>query len=218
MKKSKVLALVLAGALAVGVVGGTLAWFTSQDSVKNIFQTGTILEPDNNDGVDIYEEFVPPTNVLPGTETTKAVQVKNTSSFDTFIRVKLTPKFVSAMDGVNVDDLDVNMIELNFENNLGQEDGKWLDGGDGYYYFMGRVGAGTFTNKLLESVTLATAADNNYRGVEFEVLVEAESIQADNDAHVDAWTTSPAATARLNTLAGQAPTNIAQEPGTSATN
>lgn len=40
MNKKKLSALLLAGTLTAGVVGGTFAWFTSQDSVTNQFTTG----------------------------------------------------------------------------------------------------------------------------------------------------------------------------------
>ena len=39
MKRNKVLSLVIAGALTTAVVGGTLAYFISKDSVTNSFTT-----------------------------------------------------------------------------------------------------------------------------------------------------------------------------------
>ncbi len=85
------------------------------------------------------------------------------------------------------------MIQLNFnsavKNDLGATDENvWVDGKDGYYYFMGDVEALKFTTALLDSVTLSDEAGNDYRGAKYEVLVEAESIQATNDA-VASWET-----------------------------
>ena len=58
MNKKKVSALLIAGILSIGAIGGTLAWFTSQDSVTNAFQTGSTDNPgDTNSGIDIKEEF-----------------------------------------------------------------------------------------------------------------------------------------------------------------
>ena len=38
MNKRKIVTLLVAGTLTVGIVGGTLAYFTSQDSVVNQFR------------------------------------------------------------------------------------------------------------------------------------------------------------------------------------
>lgn len=214
-KNKKITTAVVAGLLGISLIGGTLAWFTSTDSVTNKFATGTAPDKDDNgtgDGVEIWEDFEEPTDVVPGDETTKKVQVQNTASYDTFIRVKITKKWTDAegneLSADKLAKLNNDMIVLNFGENLGETDGKWLDGKDvegahGYYYYMGKVAPGKFTNKLLESVTLSTEAGNEYRNLKFEVIVEAESIQADNNAHNDAWTTSAKATERLDHYEGQ---------------
>ncbi|WP_180945919.1 BsaA family SipW-dependent biofilm matrix protein [Burkholderia pseudomallei] len=116
----KVQALAVAGVLTVGVVGGTLAWFTSQDSVKNTFNTAS-SNGENGKGIRIEEEFVEPKNMLPGDVVNKDVQVSNTATYDQFIRVKLTPKFVDPKSSdrkeiteVNGKTLDIKKIELNY--------------------------------------------------------------------------------------------------------
>lgn len=191
MNKKKIAALLVAGVMTVGVVGGTLAWFTSNDSVTNIFETGKVNNPDdaNGNGVEIWEDYTPATSVIPGDTTTKLVQTQNTTDYDSFIRVKITPQWEK--EKVTIDDKEIQLfadkIILNFGENLGDTYGKWLKGDDGYYYYMGKVAGGKFTNPLLESVTLKSDAGNEYRGVKFDVLVEAESIQADNNAHNDQW-------------------------------
>ena len=190
MSKKKIAALIVAGIMTVGVVGGTLAWFTSEDSVKNVFETGKVNNPSNanGNGVEIWEKYDPATSVVPGDTTDKLVQIQNTTDYDSFIRVKLTPSW----DPEKVDEeiLSTDYINLLFGDNdvnLGEGDGKWLKGDDEYYYYMGKVAGGKFTNALLSKVTLSTEAGNEYRGVKFNVLVEAESIQADNNAHNSAW-------------------------------
>ena len=176
MNKKKLSALLLAGTLTAGVVGGTFAWFTSQDSVTNEFATGGKNDYDKNTGIDIWEKFKEPTNVVPGTTTDKLVQVKNTSTYDQFIRVKITPKWEK-------DGLDASYLGLNFvEGSLGNEQGQWLKDGD-YYYYIGKVAGGKFTNTLLESVTLSKDAGNEYKNQKYQVVVDADSIHADNDAY-----------------------------------
>lgn len=200
MHKKKIQALVVAGVLTVGVVGGTLAWFTSQDSVKNTFNTGASND-ENGNGIKIVEEFTPPTDMLPGDEVNKDVQVKNTATYDQFIKVKLKPTFVEVgKDGSRNEikqreitnelgqkqtcTLDTSKIILKFTKNLktDKSNGSWVKDGE-YYYYMGKVKPSELTSMLLDSVTLDSSAGNEYRGLVFDIDVEAKSIQASNDAY-----------------------------------
>ncbi|QPJ84757.1 hypothetical protein HH195_02045 [Sarcina sp. JB2] len=185
MNKKKLSALLLAGTLTAGVVGGTFAWFTSQDTVTNKFATGGTNDDDSNAGIDIWEKFEEPTNVVPGTTTDKLVQVKNTSTYDQFIRVKITPKWEDGKLNKKEEtgERELDYLKLNFvKSNLGDRQGQWFKDGD-YYYYIGKVSGGTFTNTLLESVTLSTEAGNKYKNQKYQVEVKADSIQADNGAY-----------------------------------
>ena len=192
MNKKKLSALLLAGILTAGVVGGTFAWFTSKDTVTNQFATTGTDEPNNPDaGIKIEEEFEKPENVLPGTETNKDVRVKSTAKYDQFIRVKFEKKFIKTNgDGTKTDvtdKLDTSLIELNFTNYLKdtKAEGTWFEGEDGYYYYIGKVAGGSYTNMLLDSVTLSSNAGNEYKNLEFDVTVVADSIQSSNEAYKD---------------------------------
>ena len=183
MNKKKLSALLLAGTLTAGVVGGTFAWFTSKDTVTNQFATTGTDEPGNPDaGIKIEEEFQKPENVLPGTETNKDVRVKSTAKYDQFIKTN--------GDGTKTDvtdKLDTSLIELNFTNYLKdtKAEGTWFEGEDGYYYYIGKVAGGSYTNMLLDSVTLSSKAGNEYKNLEFDVTVVADSIQSSNEAYKD---------------------------------
>lgn len=192
MNKKKLSALLLAGILTAGVVGGTFAWFTSKDTVTNQFATTGTDESGNPDaGIKIEEEFQKPENVLPGTETNKDVRVKSTAKYDQFIRVKFEKKFIKTNgDGTKTDvtdKLDTSLIELNFTNYLKdtKAEGTWFEGEDGYYYYIGKVAGGSYTNMLLDSVTLSSKAGNEYKNLEFDVTVVADSIQSSNEAYKD---------------------------------
>ncbi|QEZ70090.1 hypothetical protein D4A35_14760 [Paraclostridium bifermentans] len=189
----KVQALAVSGVLTVGVIGGTLAWFTSQDKVTNTFNTASNID-NNGSGIKIIEKFDKPDNMLPGDEVNKDVQVRNTATYDQFIRVKLIPKFVDPKSSdrkeiteVNGKTLDIKKIELNFTKNLktDENDGPWIKDGD-YYYYMGKVKPSELTSMLLDSVTLSKDAGNEYQGLVFDIDVEAQSIQASNNAY-ETW-------------------------------
>ena len=199
MSKKKIIGLCIAGVLAVGSIGGSLAWFTSSDSVTNPFSTASTDNPsDPNSGIKIHEDFnkEDADNTLPGDTVTKQVNVINKATYDQLIRVKIKKVWKDAK-GEEKPDLDTKNINLNFENNLTDsnkpEEGKWIEGSDGYYYYNGIVNPDGQTANLLESVTLSKDTTNEFKGLKFDVVVDSEGVQAANGAVNDSWGTAPQA-------------------------
>ncbi|HBI6886849.1 TPA: hypothetical protein K8N56_002423 [Clostridium perfringens] len=197
MSKKKIIGLCIAGVLAVGSIGGSLAWFTSSDSVTNPFSTASTDNPSNpNSGIKINEKFnkEEADNTLPGDKVTKQVNVSNKATYDQLIRVKIKKVWKDAK-GNEKSDLDTKNINLNFENNLTDsnkpEEGKWIEGSDGYYYYNGIVNPDGQTANLLESVTLSKDITNEFKGLKFDVIVDSEGVQAANGAVNDSWGTAP---------------------------
>lgn len=229
MNKKKVAALLIAGVLSIGAIGGTLAWFTSQDSVTNAFQTGEITDNDINGGVDIDENFPGDkdkdgqwdTPVLPGDTMTKEVKVESTANYNQFVRVKITKVWKNSQGNevkyykVNNDktisysfnkpddswkELDYEYIDLKIVNE-GTEGDTWTNQNDlsapeyGWYYYNQILSSKAETSDVLASVTLSGDMDNAYRNLKFDVIVEAQGVQATNGAAEDSkWSTEvPAA-------------------------
>ncbi|MCX0368378.1 SipW-dependent biofilm matrix protein BsaA [Clostridium perfringens] len=197
MSKKKIIGLCIAGVLAVGSIGGSLAWFTSSDSVTNPFTTASTDNPsDPNSGIKIHEDFnkEDADNTLPGDNVTKQVNVINKATYDQLIRVKIKKVWKDAK-GEEKPDLDTKNINLNFENNLTDsnkpEEGKWIEGSDGYYYYNGIVNPDGQTANLLESVTLSKDTTNEFKGLKFDVVVDSEGVQAANGAVNDSWKDAP---------------------------
>ncbi|MGM8230949.1 SipW-dependent biofilm matrix protein BsaA [Clostridium perfringens] len=197
MSKKKIIGLCIAGVLAVGSIGGSLAWFTSSDSVTNPFTTASTDNPSNpNSGIKINEKFDKneADNTLPGDNVTKQVNVSNTATYDQLIRVKIEKVWKDA-EGTEKPDLDKENIILNFEKNLtdsnNPEEGKWIKGSDGYYYYNGIVNPDGQTANLLESVTLSKDITNEFKGLKFDVVVASEGVQAANGAVNDSWKDAP---------------------------
>lgn len=189
MGKKKIIGLCLAVGLMVGVVGGSLAWFTDTESVTNSFATEGNGENQSN-GIEIEEVFDENLagKVLPGTEVNKDAKVVNTATYSQLIRVKFEKKWTKT----NGKDLDLNLIELKYQNlTTSNQENKWIEGTDGYFYYNGVVEANGETSYLLDSVTLSSKAGNDYKNVGYDVIVHAESIQASNGAVSDAWETAP---------------------------
>ena len=199
MSKKKIIGLCIAGVLAVGSIGGSLAWFTSSDSITNPFSTASTDNPsDPNSGIKINEKFnkEEADNTLPGDNVTKQVNVSNKATYDQLIRVKIKKVWKDAK-GEEKSDLDTKNIILNFENNLTDsnkpEEGKWIEGSDGYYYYNGIVNPDGQTANLLESVTLSPDTTNEFKGLNFDVVVDSEGVQAANGAVSDSWKDAPQA-------------------------
>ncbi|CAG9355681.1 SipW-dependent biofilm matrix protein BsaA [Clostridium perfringens] len=197
MSKKKIIGLCIAGVLAVGSIGGSLAWFTSSDSITNPFSTASTDNPSNpNSGIKINEKFnkEEADNTLPGDKVTKQVNVSNKATYDQLIRVKIKKVWKDAK-GEEKPDLDTKNINLNFEKNLTDsnkpEEGKWIEGSDGYYYYNGIVNPDGQTANLLESVTLSKDITNEFKGLKFDVIVDSEGVQAANGAVNDSWGTAP---------------------------
>ncbi|UBK29549.1 SipW-dependent biofilm matrix protein BsaA [Clostridium perfringens] len=199
MSKKKIIGLCIAGVLVVESIGGSLAWFTSSDSVTNPFSTASTDNPsDPNSGIKINEKFnkEEADNTLPGDNVTKQVNVSNKATYDQLIRVKIKKVWKDAK-GEEKSDLDTKNIILNFENNLTDsnkpEEGKWIEGSDGYYYYNGIVNPDGQTANLLESVTLSKDTTNEFKGLKFDVVVDSEGVQAANGAVNDSWKDAPQA-------------------------
>ena len=206
MSKKKIIGLCIAGVLAVGSIGGSLAWFTSSDSITNPFSTASTDNPSNpNSGIKINEKFnkEEADNTLPGDTVTKQVNVINKATYDQLIRVKIKKVWKDAK-GNEKSDLDTKNIILNFEKNLTDsnkpEEGKWIEGSDGYYYYNGIVNPKGQTANLLESVTLSKDITNEFKGLNFDVVVDSEGVQAANGAVNDSWKDAPQA---IKTLGGK---------------
>lgn len=188
MGKKKIIGLCLAVGLMVGVVGGSLAWFTDKDTVTNSFSTAKENNEGNKNGIIIDENWKAEDakNILPGTTVNKDVRVKNHATYDQLIRVKFT--VVDKSTGKN---LDLTQVKLNFVDKYTDNWIKNVEGDTTWYYFNKVVGAGSFTDYLLDSVKLLNTAGNEYKDGAFDVVVDAEGIQAANGAVSDAWKNAP---------------------------
>lgn len=188
MKNKKIASLLVAGALTVSIVGGTLAWLVASDTVTNKFDTTNVT---GKQVIDIYEKFnaEEAKNLYPNAKIDKKVQVKNVSGVNSFIRVK-APVVQDGEGNVVAN----TTVELNYADNaIGSENGKWLLSG-GYYYYMGIVEPGMFTNQLLDNFKILQAKEGETQvpmNGQYHIDIIADSVQSSNDAYLDAWKDVP---------------------------
>ncbi|MCI5727420.1 MAG: hypothetical protein MR274_07935 [Clostridium sp.] len=212
MNKKKLVTMVLAGSLAVGLVGGSLAWFTSSDKVLNKF--ATVQDDDNigDSGIDIYECFDEDgaEKILPGgPKVDKYVQVKNTAKYAQLIRVKLIPEWtdetIRMLNGDSMEPEEAIILDLS-------DNQDWVYN-NGYYYYLNKVAPKGFTSNVLDKVSLNHVLGNEYKNAKFNVKVEAEAIQAvvDGDENinpVDEWKEDITDAALIEALKGLTSGNI----------
>lgn len=176
MKKSILVGMLVFSLAALMVVGGTLAWFTSEAEVTNTFKAGTVeievLEKGETEGI---------TNWNPGDTTDYGVSVKSLGSKQTYVRVKLEPVWY---DGDEEAEVNENNVELIFGEDLEEN---WVLA-DGWYYYKEILEQNQETSLLLDKVHLkGEETDNKYQGLTLKIKVEAQAVQASNDAYQDAW-------------------------------
>lgn len=169
------------------LVGGSYAWLGSTDNIINVFKT----EPGKG-SVEIYEHFNSEEALVMKTGVNQAinkeVQIRNNSNYDSLIRVKLTPKVTDSSGNV-IESLS-EYVKYTLSENVSSDGsvGTWVED-DEYYYYIGNIAPGYYTDKILEKVWLdpSIALDDNYKNlkdkkIKFEVKVEAEAVPSTVEA------------------------------------
>lgn len=149
------------------ITGGTLAYFTSEDSVTNTAKADKIE-------IEIEETYNPPETVVPGDTVEKIVNIDNIGG-DAFIRVSVEKQWTS--DDL-ISELDTSNIQ--FEVLEG-----WQKIDDYYYVF---VSAGETSPTFMESFTFVNGDnDNDYQNLTANIIINAEAIQTRNGAMESEW-------------------------------
>ena len=157
---------------------GTMAYFTAEDAAHNVITSGGIkielLEWADAEKAESFPQ-TGVSGVLPGTEVTKIVEVKNTGSSAADVRVK-ADKEIRLAQGIE-GDVDTALIVLDFDENF------WILGGDGYYYYHEALKPGEVTKPLFASVSFDKTMGNLYQNSTATVDVTAYAVQTANNGH-----------------------------------
>lgn len=127
----------------------------------------------------IEEDFDAPTTTKIGEQVKKDVWVKNTGTAPLFVRVMVMP-LIKSTEGVVLplgigDDLEID---------LGSD---WVDGGDGFYYYKGKVEPGKKTPSLFTKVTLSDSLEDEYVGADLSIQVKSETVTTQQYEYRKAW-------------------------------
>lgn len=203
MSKKKIVSLIAAAAVVVGVAGGTLAWFEASDTEVNNFTTGAV-------NIDVQEEWNgDKANWLPGEKVEKRAWVRNIGKSDALVKATIeikvlnedgtelseteapifTPKFIK-------ENVELQFADVNITANATEPTDHWMEGVEDTdaveeaatyytapYYYLTKLNPERNTHPLLSNVKLLETAENIWANKKIEVKVVGEAIQATNGAH-----------------------------------
>ena len=175
-KLSKIVIAMSAACYLFSSVTAYAAW-TSSGQTDNYVSMGSYK-------TSIVEEYTQPQHVDPSDTVDKIVNVKNSGTVGTFVRVAVEKQIGDVdADGVFTPDetLDPEMIMITYNDTV------WKDGGDGYYYYLKELKPGETTEEpLFKTYTFSPEAGNTYRKKQGNIIVKMESVQAEGNA-ISIW-------------------------------
>lgn len=196
-RKNKRKLLIVTGISALTILGGTLAYFTTSDTIQNIFKTALYQHQ-------IVEKFESPSHWTPGTTTEKTIKVTNTGSISMAVRASYTEQWVTS----NGNEIPLKDSENNVAAIINFNEG-WTKSSDGHYYYgskdnMTKVAPGettssfisgvTFNNNIKASLNKTVSADgqtitytstgNGYDNAIYKLTVKIDTIQYDQAGNI----------------------------------
>ena len=186
MNKKKLLTLVLTLALigAVGV-GATLAYFTDTAEATNVVTMGhvdielteTSIEGEGVVTGEVTEDGIAFDEIVPGDVVSKKAEITvQKGSQPCYVRVNLD--VVSDNNQISKDKLDALKTAI-----ITSASG-WSLGEDGYLYYPTILKAEEAVT-IFETVTIPPTWDNTVAGKSFEIKINAEAVQSDNNEDTD---------------------------------
>lgn len=175
MKKKKIITVCLVVALvAVFAIGGSLAYFTDEDTKDNTFTVGNVdivLDEPNWDG--------PIEDAYPGQVLAKDPNVTNNGANPCYVRIKVT-----GLDCLQPAGDITYRVKNGAAGSLGTD---WVLGNDRYFYYTKELGAGDKTTNLFDEIIIPTSVTNGYDG-NYDIVVKAEAIQSQGfESYTDAF-------------------------------
>jgi len=203
-RKSSAPIIAVIAIVVLGVVGVTIAYFTSTDTFTNQFSTKPYQ-------MEVVETFESPNNWLPGTTTSKTVVATNKGDVDAAVRVYYTESWVDASgDPLPVSSGGQNAAIINFAANYTTNWTASTESGTTYYYYKTKLAKNQSTTSLIESVTFnpaiaisssgscvedatnhtktCTTQTEGYGGGTYTLTITVQTVQYDQ--YRNAWNTS----------------------------
>ena len=114
--------------------------------------------------------YVNPVEILPATNVSKIVKVKNTGELPVYIRIKIEKNINKPEDSLPANWQDMISCDFNLE--------AWTYHTDGYYYYKLPLEAGMVTVPLFETVSFSSEMGNQFTNSQILFTVICEATQA----------------------------------------
>lgn len=166
--------------ICLSIVGtGTYAYFTDNTIAHNVISMGEIdialLEWADENKTEPFPTEKPITGVMPGTEVSKIVEVKNVGDNAAWVRVNVD-KEIKLRSG-EAGDADA-YLSINY--NTGDGKTQWTKAGE-YYYYNQALAPSEKTSPLFREVLFSANMGNEYQNSTAQVYVYAQATQVDNN-------------------------------------
>lgn len=173
MKKKVCVIALLVICLAIAAYG-TSAYFTHEQTATNVITSGSIKVElqewsDTGSGLVPFEDVE---GVMPDTEISKIVLVKNIGGQAAWIRVSLD-KAINLAEGVN-GEVDLSLISYDLNTDF------WTEK-DGFYYYNATLQPNEVTEPLFTKVIFSATMSNMYQNSKAVIDVTAQATQVANN-------------------------------------
>lgn len=173
MKKKLCVIALLAICLATAAYG-TSAYFTHEQTATNVITSGSIKVElqewsDTGSGLVPFEDVE---GVMPGTEVSKIVQVKNIGGQAAWIRVS-ADKTIQLAEGVD-GEVDISLISYDLNTAF------WTEK-NGFYYYNTILQPNEVTEPLFTKIIFSATMSNMYQNSKAVIDVAAQATQVANN-------------------------------------
>lgn len=162
------------------ITGGTVAYFTAEDTARNVITSGgisvAVVEQQLVNGVpQPYED--PKIPVMPGESVSKIVSVQSLEQA-AWVRMNYTVTVYDALEARMelTDEQIADIIHI-------LPDGENWTMKDGWWYYNAPLAAGETSVPLFESVAFSRNMGNEYQQSTVEILVTAQAVQQANNGN-----------------------------------
>ena len=160
------------------ITGGTLAYFTAEDTARNVITTGSVsvsvvqqqmvgdvLQPSSNQ----------PIPVMPDTTVSRVVSVQSTKQ-TAWVRLQYEIKLYDATGAEKVlTDEELSQIIVITPDNT-----NWTLA-DGWWYYTDAIGFGEIAQPLFDSIGFTAQMGNDYQGCSVVLQITAQAVQQANN-------------------------------------
>lgn len=162
------------------IAGGTLAYFTAEDTARNVITSGAVavelIERQRTADGTLKPYPTEPIPMMPGQSVSKIVTVRSDEQ-PAYIRARYA---ITALDAEG-EPMDVSAAQLAQVVTIAPDTEHWTLR-DGWWYCNTAVGGGESTPALFESVDFSGPdMGNEYQGAEITVDVTVQAVQAANN-------------------------------------